>query len=169
MQESVKKFRLFLSTLLTAGLLTVGIQHQKEAQAYQFTGISSNDDAGRHRELLWVYNAEASTALANGDVCQWFDGTVADGVEVKIGADADSNLVAGVAIGAIPATSWGFIQTRGYHSAIKIEVANSAADALSIGSADGKAKVTTTAGMRQFAVALEATTSSTTVKGFIRT
>ncbi len=167
MNEKMSKFRVFLSSLLVAGLLSFGIQSQK-AQAYQFTAISANDDAGRHRELLWVYNAEASTALANGDTCQWFDGTLADGLEVKIGATEDSNLFAGVSIGAIPATTWGFIQTRGYHSAVKIEVSNSAADALSIGAADGKSKVSATAGMRQFGVALEATTSSTTVKAIIR-
>lgn len=168
MDVKKSKRRVFLSTLLIVGLISFGMLSKRDLMAYQFTGISTNTDSGRHRELLWVFNAEASTALANGDVAQWFDGTY-DGVEVKIGADADSNLVAGVAIGAIAAQSWGFIQTRGYHSAIKIEVSNAAADALSIGSADGKAKVSSTAGMRQFAVALEATVSSTTVKGFIRT
>lgn len=140
----------------------------KQAEAYQFTGISTNTDANRHRQLLWVYNAEASTALANGDVVQWYDGTVADGLEVKLAADEDTNLVAGVSIGAIPAVSWGLIQTHGYHAAIKVETATTAADALSVGSADGKAKTSSTAGLRQFASALEATTSSTTVKGFIR-
>jgi hypothetical protein len=87
---------------------------------------------------------------------------------VKLTAAADSRLVAGVAIGAITAGEWGLIQTHGYHSAIKIEVANSAGDALSSGSAAGKSKVDNTAGFDNFAVALEATTSSTTVKGFIR-
>lgn len=156
-----------LSMLLVASLFTTSI-FQRKVEAYQLTGISSNDDINRHRVLLWVYNAEASTALANGTVVQWTDGSLVDGLEVIVAATADSNLVAGVAIGAVAAVSWGFIQTHGYHSAIKVATATSAADALSVGSTAGQAKTSATAGLRQFAAALEATTSSTTVKGFIR-
>jgi hypothetical protein len=158
---------LALSALLLTSLLTTAV-FQKKADAYQFRAISQDTDAGRHAQLLWVRNSESSTAFANGDVIAWYDGTVADGLETKLVAAADSRTVAGVAIGAVAAGSWGFIQTHGYHSAIKIEVANSAFDALSSGSAAGKAKVDNTAGMDNFGIALEATTSSTTVKGFIR-
>lgn len=157
----------FLSALLATSLFTTAV-FQKKVEAYQFASISSDTDAGRHSMLLWVRNAEASTALANGTVCQWTDGSVADGLEVIIAATADSNLVAGVATGAVAAGKYGFIQTHGYHSAIKVATATTAADALSVGSTAGQAKTSSTAGMRQFAVALEATTSSTTVKGFIR-
>ena len=163
---NIKKLA-FLSAFLGLGVLLSQVP-VKQAEAYQFRGISTNTDAGRHAQLLWVRNAEASTALANGTVVQWTDGSVADGVEVIIAATADSNLVAGVATQAVAAGDWGFIQTHGYHSAIKVATATTAADALSVGATAGQAKTSATAGLRQFAVALEATTSSTTVKGFIR-
>lgn len=161
-------FKIGSKTAWLALALTLGIVGSAvSVKAFQASGASGRDDAARHAEYLWVRNSEASTALANGDVVEWYDGTTVDGLEVKLGSTGDQKLVAGVAIGAVAAGEWGFIQVRGYHSAIKIATANSAGDGLSIGATSGKAKSDNTAGMDNFGVALEATTSSTTVKGFI--
>lgn len=161
--EFIKKFKKSLVGAIALSLLALGVG------AYQQNTIGSNLDPGiGNRTLLWVYNAEASTALANGDSVIYYDGTLADGLEVKLCSAGDEKLVAGVAIGAVTAGTFGFIQTHGYHSAIKVTVATTAGDALSTSSTSGKAKVDASAGFDNFAVCLEATTSSTTVKGFIR-
>lgn len=170
----LSKLKVFLATLLAVGMLTCGVFYQK-VEAYQFTGISDNTDANRHRQLLWVYNSD-DVAHENGDVVVWKDGSVADGLEISTTTSAQNSLVAGVVAPAtIAASSWGFIQTHGYHSAITIGVANSAGDCLTTSTTGEAAELltlaiattTVTSQTSVFAVALEATTSSTTVKGFI--
>ena len=177
MSEFKKKAVLFLSTVLMSGALFLSVQTKQRAIAYQFTSIQSETDSTRHRQLLWAYNAD-SVAHENGDVVVWYDGTN-DGLEFSTTTTANNGLVAGVvAPKTVAATSWGFIQTHGYHSAITIGVANSAGDALvtsTTGEAAGVysvAQATGTASNQSntfgvLGVALEATTSSTTVKGFI--
>ena len=58
---------LLFSALLLSVSLYFGVQTNKELEAYQFTGISTNTDANRHRQLLWVYNSD-NVAHENGDV-----------------------------------------------------------------------------------------------------
>lgn len=164
-----KKLGIVLSLLAVMGM---------GAKAFQYGNAAlSNTDAGRHRELLWVYNSD-NVAHEDGDVVVWFDGSTSDGLEISTTTTANNGLVAGVCFGDISATSWGFIQTHGYHDSVTIGVANSAGDMLvtsTTGEAAGVYSVAqaTGTGANQsaifgvFAVALEATTSSTTVKAFI--
>lgn len=147
------------------------------AWAYQFGSGSMNTDEERHRQVLWVYNAD-NVAHEDGDVVVWTDGSLADGLEISTTSTANNGLVAGVCLGDIPANSWGWLLTRGYHDSITIGVANSAGDALvtsSTAEAAGVYSVAQATGTSSnqsntwgvFAVALEATTSSTTVKGIV--
>lgn len=131
------------------------------------------DDPLRNRDVIAVYNADDVSHSA-GSVLVWKDGTT-DGLEVSSTTTANNSLVAGVVpYGVtIAAQSYGLLQTSGYHQAIKIGVANSAGDSLVTSTTGEKATpytilmATATAARGVFATALEATTSSTTVKGFI--
>ena len=164
-----KKIVLFIATLGIVGLLG------SRVSAYQQGGAAGTTDAGRAVELLWVHNDDA-VAHEAGDVVVWHDGSY-DGIGVSTSVTANSSLVAGVVPYGytLPASDWGFIQTHGYHPAITIAVANSAGDSLvtsTTAEAAGVATIaaattTVTAQVAVFATALEATTSSTTVKGFI--
>lgn len=137
------------------------------ARAYQFGGGTTNTDEERNQELLWVLNADAVDHAA-GSVVVWADSTY-DGVTVATTTTANSKLMAGVVPYGytLPASGWGWIQVKGYHPAIKVSVATSAGDGLSTSTTAEKTAVSTTAGAI-WAVALEATTSSTTVKGFLK-
>lgn len=136
------------------------------AWAYQFGSGTMNTDEERNQCLLRVLNADA-VAHEAGDVLVWKDGTY-DGLEVSTTTSANIRLIAGfVPYGyTLPASDWGWLQTCGYHPAITIAVANSAGDCLGTSTTAEATDVTTTAGACG-AVALEATTSSTTVKGLI--
>jgi len=146
-------------------------------RAYQDNPILGQLDSGRNHRHIEVLNAD-NVAHEVGDVLVWKDGTY-DGIEVSSTTTANNGLVAGVVCEReMPANGVGFIQVQGYHSAITIGVANSAGDSLvtsTTGEAAGVYSVAqatgTASGQSQvngvFAVALEATTSSTTVKGFI--
>lgn len=138
----------------------------------------ANTDEERNAVYEWVYNSD-DVAHEAGDVVVYKDGTY-DGVEISTTTTANNALVAGVvAYGeTCAATSWCKIQVAGYHPAVTISVANSARDAL-VTSTTGEgagvysvAQATGTltgesASFGVFAVALEATTSSTTVKAFL--
>lgn len=165
-----------LSALLVSALMFTAIT-QKKADAYQFTGISSNTDAGRHRQLLWVYNPDL-VAHETGDVVVWTDGSIADGLEITTTTTANHGLAAGVvAVQDIPASSWGFIQTHGYCESINVTGTVAAGDALvtsgtaEVGQAYTVAQATGTAANQSaifgiYAVSLTSD-SSNTVKGFI--
>jgi len=161
---------------LLAALFVAGVVHAR----YMGNEGSYNTDTGRNASFIKVYNAD-TVAHENGDVVVWYDGTIADGLEISSTTTANNSLVAGVVAdpsGSIPAASWGIIQTVGYNSAITVSVATTAGDVListTTGEAAGvytvvKATGTATgesASFGVFAVALESTTSSTTVKGFL--
>jgi len=70
-----------------------------------------------------VFNAEASQALANGDICIWktalTEATGAGAHVLQSTATAALCNVAGVAIGAIAAQTYGLIQIYGFHGAVK--------------------------------------------------
>jgi hypothetical protein len=90
------------------------------AWAYQFGGGSRNIDATRNQMKIQVYNAD-NVAHEVGDVVVWTDGSVSDGVEVTTTTTANNSLVAGVVVDAdIPAASWGWIQTMGYHATVTV-------------------------------------------------
>lgn len=147
------------------------------ALAYQGGGASQETDAARNQVLLRVYNADL-VEHTEGTVVVWKDGTY-DGLEVSTTATANSGLVAGVVPDGytLPAADWGFIQTRGYHPAIKVQESTTAGYTLVTSTTGEKAGIYTVAQSTgtaatearvngQFGVALEASTSGT-VKGFI--
>lgn len=174
---SLKKLVTLASCLVLTASFYAGLSIKK-IEAYQYSPIGANTDATRNRELLWVYNATANGHDV-GDVVVWTDGSVADGLEIDQTTTANNGLVAGViAVSSVSATSWGWLQTHGYHSAVRIAVANSAGDSLvTSGTAEAAtvytmAQATGTAANegRTFGVlgvALEATTTSTTVKALL--
>lgn len=135
--------------------------------ALQSGSGSMNTEPNKDTKLVWVLNNDAVDHEA-GDVLVWADSTY-DGVTVATTTSANSKLMAGVVPYGytLPASGWGWMQVYGYHPAITVVVANSAGDCLGTSTTAEGTTVTTTVGACG-AVALEATTSSTTVKGFIR-
>lgn len=75
------------------------------------------------RVFITVFNAESSTAFVNGDVVMWKTGlTEATGAGVHVLQSTATALllnIAGVAIGALAAQSFGLIQIYGLHTAVK--------------------------------------------------
>jgi hypothetical protein len=159
------------SKLLILGLLAAvsGLwvsSLQIPSVAYQFSPINNQTDAARHAQYLVVRNTD-DVAHEVGDVVVWKDSTN-DGVDISTTTTAGDKLVAGVvALNDIPASSWGFIQTHGYHSGITVDVATAARDLLKASGTAEASTVDNTLAGGTFAVCLEATTSSTTVKGFL--
>lgn len=146
-------------------LLFVGMVGAAPLMAGQSGEAGAATDPSRNAEYIWVLNADA-VAHEIGDIVVFKDGTY-DGVEVATTTSADNKLAAGiVARQDMPASGWGFVQVYGYHSAATIGVANAAGDCLGTSTTAEAATVTTTAGAC-IATALEATTSSTTVKVLI--
>jgi hypothetical protein len=138
------------------------------ARADSSSGVNTLTDGTRNLRLLVVHNTDAVDHAA-GEVLVYKDDSY-DGVDVSSTTSADNKLVAGVVPSGytLPASGWGFIQTQGYHPAIKISVSNAAGDMLTTSTTSGQVKVNNS-GTPATVVAktLEATTSSTTVKGFI--
>jgi len=83
-----------------------------------------DDDLGL-REFILVKNV-GTGAFANGDCLVFTNNSrtqvmnYADAVAGGFSIGAALNRVAGVAIGAISVGQWGWIQTRGYHAAVKV-------------------------------------------------
>ena len=174
----MKKLSLFLGMLVLSASLG-NLLLSRKAHTYQFTPSGGLTDATRNRQLLFVYNSDNVTHEV-GDVVVWYDGSTADGLEISTTATANNGLVAGVVAQAdIAATTWGFIQVKGYHSAVTIGVANTAGDSLitsTTGEAAGVYSVAQSTGVESnqartdgtFAVAFETTTTSTTVKAILK-
>lgn len=121
------------------------------------------DPADTVNEYLYVLNGDA-VDHGVGSVMVWSD---ASAVTVSTTTSADKKTYAGVvAFNTLPASGLGWIQVYGYHSAVKVGVATAAGDGIATSTTAGKAGVGTTAGAILGAF-LEATTSSTTAKGFI--
>jgi hypothetical protein len=178
--ESDKKWLLFLGVFIIGAGFYTAID-VKRTEAYFTNPALPRTSAERNAEFLVVYNADG-VAHEVGDVLIWSDGSTADGLEVTTTTTANNPLVAGVVVTrTIPATDWGIMQTRGYHSGVTISVANSAGDPLvtgttaeastigtivmATGTATGEA-IDYPRGV--FAVAFEATTTSTTVKAILK-
>lgn len=146
--------------------------------AYQFGGGSVNTDEERNQIKIQVYNTD-NVAHEVGDVLVWKDGSISDGVEVSSTTTANNSLVAGVVVdNTIAATSWGWIQTSGYHGSITVTGTVTAGDLLTT-STTGEAGRTYTVVDSTGSIAGEgddfgvygvALTSDSggTVKGFIR-
>lgn len=180
MNEKMKKLALFTGTLLLAGLFSTAILVQK-GKAFQLQSVAKDTSAVDHVEVQSVYNLD-NVAHEVGDVVIWADGSRVDGKEISTTTTANHPLVAGVIYGeTCAATSDCLIQTRGYHAAITVAVATSAGDPLvtsTTGEGSTIATITMATGTAAgeaidyprgvFAVALEATTASTTVKGFLK-
>ena len=143
-KEKTKKLALgLIASLLSASLFTA--VQVKNVTAFQLQGISTNTDAGRNTIKLWVYNAD-NVAHENGDVVVWYDGTLADGLEVSTTTTANNSLVAGVVYpDTISATAWGFIMVRGYHSAITTTGTVAAGDLLTTSTTGESARAYTVA------------------------
>ena len=164
--------RLSITALFGLGVL-FGVMSL--ASARQNNPITSNEDPTSTADYLWVYNADNVSHSTGSVVAVVTNATY--GIAIATVSTAQSATVAGVvAPDACAATSMCFIQIYGYNSGVKIGVANSLGDLLVTSTTGEKAGIysvasaTGTANLNDgiFAVALEATTSSTTVKAFIR-
>ena len=166
-----KKLLLFVAALGIVGIFG------SRVSAYQFGGGTMDTDEERNRITLQVYNTD-NVAHEDGDVLCWADGSH-DGVDVSTTATANNGLVAGVALGDIAAHAWGTLLVRGYHDSITIGVrVDAGANLVTSTTAEAAgvytiAQATGTAANQgaisgAFAVALETSESSTTVKGFLK-
>lgn len=134
-----------------------------------WTNPSEVTDATRYNKLLRVYNAD-NVAHENGDVVVWqYDAVY--GLEITTTTSANNALVAGVVYpNTIAAGGFGTIMVYGYHPAVTIGVANSSGAVLitsTTGEATGVFDVSVSTEAYSVGIALESTTSSTTVKALI--
>jgi hypothetical protein len=176
----MKKCKKFLAGMLTGGFI-LGVLFAIAPRVYATNSnpIMAADEARRNANYVTVYN-EDTVAHEAGDVCIYVLPASATypGLSVSTTSTANVVRVAGVVPygETLAASSWGRLQVYGYHRAVTIAVANSEGDALvtsTTGEAAGVytlATSTTTVGADKsvFGVALEATTSSTTVKALLR-
>ncbi len=173
MKEIRKKLLMFSGLFLLAGFLGTA------AYAVPSGPIGDIDNADRNATWAFVYNND-TVAHEAGDVLVWADGSH-DGLDVSSTTTANNGLVAGAVPSGqtLAASSWGWLQTSGYHPAITIGVANAAGDWLVTSSTPEAAGVYSVAQATgtstnesningAFAVALAASTSSDTVKGFLK-
>jgi hypothetical protein len=153
----MKKVIAFAVALFAASSILAG--------SVDITNPGRTTDTGNYNKLLRVYNAD-TVAHENGDVVVWqYDATY--GIEITTDTVGSSTLVAGIVYpDTIPAASFGTIMVYGYHPAITVGVATSVGSILGT-STTGEACGVVTAVGSVVATALEATTSSTTVKGFV--
>jgi hypothetical protein len=158
----MKKVIAFAVAVFAAGSVFAG--------SLDITNPGQTTDTAKYNKLLRVYNAD-TVAHENGDVVVWqYDAVY--GLEITTTTSANNPLVAGVVYpDTIAAGGWGTIMVYGYHPAVTIGVANASGDVLvtsTTGEATGVFNVATTTMAYPVGIALEATTSSTTVKAFIR-
>ena len=152
----MKKFLLALAAVLVAGTVSADV----------ILNVPGMKGASTDKNILVeVYNAD-SNALENGDVVVYaLDST--RGLAVTDTTSADSPKVAGIVYpNTIAVGGYGTIMIYGYHPAVSVAVAH--ADGALLGtSTTAEATGVVTAVGSVVAVALEATTSSTTVKAFV--
>lgn len=165
-----------MGRLIFAGLLSLvcfaGFK-AKVVHATESNPVMAQTDYRRNANYIRVYN-EDDVAHEAGDVLIYVLPASAtyDGLSVSTTTSASVGRVAGVVpVGeTLKASSWGRLQTYGYHPAVTIAVANSEGAEL-ITSSTGEAAGVYSSGAEHgivFATALEATTSSTTVKALIK-
>jgi hypothetical protein len=154
----MKKFIGVFAALLAGAALYAG--------SVDITNPSEIKDATKYNKLVRVYNAD-TVAHENGDVVVWaYDATY--GVAITSTTSDSNKLFAGVVYpNTIAAYGVGTIMVEGYHTAVAVEDATAIGDCLGTSATAESAGVTTTAGACG-AIALEVTTTSTTVKAFIR-
>lgn len=157
----------------------VGLATVKSVSATHTNPSLSTTEAKRNANYVYVYNEDAADHEA-GDVCIYVLPASATypGLSVSTTTTANVARVAGVVPygETLKASKWGRLQTYGYHPAVTIAVANSAGDGLITSTTAEAAGVlsiatsttTVTADHAVFGIALEATTSSTTVKTLLR-
>lgn len=152
----MKKFIVLSALLSVSAFAVAGV-----ANTAGFNGAPTDKNV-----VVKVYNADG-VAHENGDVVEYVYNS-SYGLAIATTTSASSKAVAGIVYpDTIPANTFGTILIYGYHPAITIGVANSAGDCLGTSTTAEATGLTTTADAC-VAVALEATTSSTTVKGFVR-
>lgn len=85
--------------------------------------ITDADDGLKAYKYVRYNNGTANLTLANGDPCLYDDdGATFDGFEVFVDvSDTNRNLVAGVALGAITDGNYGWVQIKGFHSAVNTD------------------------------------------------
>ena len=86
------------------------------------------DEDGCRRVYAYVKNGEASQGLVDGDICKVED---LEESEVKRGA-AQGDVPAGVAIGALTASNYGWIQVQGLHKGIKCHGDTAVGDSIEV-------------------------------------
>jgi hypothetical protein len=166
-KKFVKGLGAVASLAVLAGVIGVGLS--RKASADLTNPVVSNTDPAGNAQFIWCHNLDAVDHGVGSVVVYSGTSAVLPGVDVSTTTSADSALVAGVvALNTLPASGYGWVQVAGYNSAIKVTVATSAGDILTTSTTAEKVKVNasgTTA--TSVAMALEATTASTTVKGII--
>lgn len=146
--------------LVAASLLVFGVAaHAAPAGAF-------GDPTDTLNQYVYVENADA-VAHEVGDIVVWSDIST---MKVSTTASASDNLVAGVvAHNDLPASGKGFIQTYGYHPGVTVGVATAVGDMLVTSTTEEAAGVNNSGeATAVFGSATEVTTTSTTVKCFIR-
>lgn len=173
-----------LNKIIVAAVLAVGVVgFVKTVVMAEGNPILPQTDSARNREYVRVYN-EDGVSHASGTVMIYVL-PVPAGTATYPGQSVSTTSTGGVVrvAGVVPssetlnATSWGRLQTFGYHSAILSSSTITAGDALVTSTNTGVAvsetiaNSTTTVGADYgvFATALDSITfSSTSIRGFIR-
>lgn len=131
-------------------------------------------DYASGKEYKYVLIEDA--AVANGDVVEFSDTSGYEVTKDRAGGASIGRVVAGVAIGTIADASYGWIQTRGRHTAVKVAagVSISAGNALvPHATSDGTANVAesgstaTNTEAQRFGFALGADTATTSAAGVV--
>lgn len=152
----MKKFLLALAAVLVAGTVS----------ADQVLNVAGFKGAPTDKNILVeVYNAD-SNAVENGDVVS-YTYSATKGLAITDTTSAADPKVAGIVYpNTIAAGAYGTIMVYGYHPAVTIAVANDDGALLGTSTTAEATGIVTAVGS-VVAVALEATTSSTTVKAFV--
>lgn len=170
MKKLLAKYWSMGFAFLFVGVLILALN--KKSEATNSNPIMAQTSALKNANFASVFNQDA-VAHAAGSVVIYSSATVATypGLSVSTTTTANNPRIAGVVVGTLPASGWGIIQTYGMAS-VKIAVANSVGDPLATSTTAEQAGVetiavsTTTVGADRavLGIALETTTSSTTVR-----
>ncbi len=119
--------RLF-ETLITD--VSAADANAQDAGDIEGVGVTREDERGN--EYRWVKNAESAAFAAGDNVC--YDASDINAAsfmnEVQDPVSNDLMLYAGVAMGAIPALGFGWIQTLGYHTDVLVDTPGTTAIAV---------------------------------------
>lgn len=103
------------------GLAVMGL-YQSKVGADEGSGSINLTDGSMNVQKVYVYNQDAVEHTVGSVMCYVKSvNATYPGLSVSTTVTSNSGLIAGVVVDkTIPANGWGRIQTRGYHSAVKI-------------------------------------------------